>query len=137
MLQEWASYRGQVLMRTVYGIMYYEQAVRMQACLLGSAPTECRSSQYRRMMSRSQNKLSALPNLYIPVRDQWGLHLYGPALRANHVREICRHTLRRHLQRSCICAETQIGSTKVNWALLGAQRGRCGKKSSGSLPPTK
>lgn len=31
MLQEWASYRGQVLMRTVYGIMYYEQAVRMQA----------------------------------------------------------------------------------------------------------
>lgn len=31
LLQEWASYRGQVLMRTVYGIMYYEHAVRMQA----------------------------------------------------------------------------------------------------------
>ncbi|KAL8272509.1 hypothetical protein Esti_003632 [Eimeria stiedai] len=30
LLQEWASYRGQVLMRTVYGIMYYEQAIKMQ-----------------------------------------------------------------------------------------------------------
>lgn len=29
-LQEWASYRGQVLMRTVYGMMYYEQAIKMQ-----------------------------------------------------------------------------------------------------------
>ncbi|CDJ36892.1 uncharacterized protein EMH_0098200 [Eimeria mitis] len=30
MLQEWASYRGQVLMRTVYGIMYYEQAAYIE-----------------------------------------------------------------------------------------------------------
>ncbi|KFH12537.1 1,3-beta-glucan synthase component protein [Toxoplasma gondii MAS] len=32
-LQEWASYRGQVLIRTVRGMMYHERAIRMQAYL--------------------------------------------------------------------------------------------------------
>ncbi|KAL8429294.1 hypothetical protein ACSSS7_006680 [Eimeria intestinalis] len=47
LLQEWASYRGQVLMRTVYGIMYYEQAIKMQAYLEDTAPEDlhlCRDS---------------------------------------------------------------------------------------------
>ncbi|PFH31362.1 1,3-beta-glucan synthase component protein [Besnoitia besnoiti] len=32
-LQEWASYRGQVLIRTVRGMMYHEKAIKMQAYL--------------------------------------------------------------------------------------------------------
>ncbi|KAH7512777.1 hypothetical protein FEM48_Zijuj12G0126200 [Ziziphus jujuba var. spinosa] len=92
-LRNWASYRGQTLSRTVRGMMYYREALKLQA-FLDLAENDDILEGYdtaekgKRSLSSQIEALADLKFTYVISSQQFGAHKSSGDLRDPHARDI-------------------------------------------------
>ncbi|CAH1448815.1 unnamed protein product [Lactuca virosa] len=97
LLRLWASYRGQTLTKTVRGMMYYRQALELQAfidmanddeLMKGYNPAESNTEEYLRNERSTLAQCRAVPDMkftYVISSQQYGIHKRSGDARAHDI----------------------------------------------------